>query len=103
MASGDVSYPRKRQCPKRTSKIRYGIMNCESTGEEVCIAKHDQVVAIDGSGFLRESVLKVPKDLAAGLIDKYKGGYYGHAVLRIGEAQLAMARFWTTAPSPTRP
>ena len=42
----------------------------ECTGEEVCIAKHDLVLAIDGSGSLRESVFKLLKNFAAGLIDK---------------------------------
>ena len=73
VASGDGSYPRNGKCPKGTSKIRFGIKKCnthEWTGEEVCIAKHDLVLAIDGSGSLRESVFKLLKTFAAGLIDK---------------------------------
>ena len=73
VASGDDSYPRNGKCPKGTSKIRFGIKKCnthECTGEKVCIAKHDLVLAIDGSGSLRESVFKLLKKCAAGLIDK---------------------------------
>jgi len=73
VASGDGSYPRNGRCPKGTSKIRLDIKKCnthECTGEEVCIAKHDLVLAIGGSGSLRESVFKLLKNFAAGLIDK---------------------------------
>jgi len=78
------------KCPKRTSKIRYGVKKCNThdcTGDEVCIAKQDLVLAIDGSGSLRESGFKILKDFAAGLIDKYKGEYYGYEDMRIGVAQ----------------
>merc|ERR1719421_415212 len=78
------------KCPKRTSKIRYGVKKCnthECTGDEVCIAKQDLVLAIDGSGSLRESGWKILKDFAVGLIDKYKGEYYGYEDMRIGVAQ----------------
>jgi len=78
------------RCPKRKSKIRYGIKKCnthECSGDEICIAKQDLVLAIDGSGSLRESGFKILKDFAAGLIDKYKGSYYGYEDMRIGVAQ----------------
>merc|ERR1719460_1196569 len=78
------------KCPKRTSKIRYGVKKCNThdcTGDEICIAKQDLVLAIDGSGSLRESGWKILKDFAAGLIDKYKGEYYGYEDMRIGVAQ----------------
>merc|ERR1719310_1384220 len=78
------------RCPKRKSKIRYGIRKCnthECSGDEVCIAKQDLVLAIDGSGSLRETGWKILKDFAAGLMDKYKGEYYGYEDMRIGVAQ----------------
>merc|ERR1719181_1091623 len=78
------------KCPKQSSKIRYGIKKCNThacNGDEVCIAKQDLVLAIDGSGSLRESGFKILKDFAAGLIDKYKGSYYGYEDMRIGVAQ----------------
>jgi len=116
-------------CPKRSSNERYGKKKCnthECNGDEVCIAKQDLVLAIDGSGSLRESGFKILKDFAAGLIDKYKGKYYGFEDMRIGVAQfgngeilddgtvsdalliqplsndMATVRFLTMAPSPTR-
>jgi len=45
------------------------------------------VLAIDGSGSLRETGWKILKDFAAGLMDKYKGEYYGYEDMRIGIAQ----------------
>merc|ERR1719390_6537 len=80
----------KGKCPKRKSKMRYGIKKCnthECSGDEVCIAKQDLVLAIDASGSLREDGYKILKDFAAGLIDKYMGKYYGFEDMRIGVAQ----------------
>jgi len=78
------------RCPKPSSRIRYGIKKCNTfdcKGDEVCIAKQDLVLAIDGSGSLRESGYKILKDFAASLIDKYKGQYYGYEDMRIGVVQ----------------
>merc|ERR1719327_168254 len=80
----------KGRCPKRSSKLRYGVKKCNTHdchGDEVCVAKQDLVLAIDGSGSLRESGFKILKDFAIGLIDKYKGHYYGYEDMRIGVAQ----------------
>merc|ERR1719181_1925336 len=49
----------------------------------------DLVLAIDGSGSLRESGFKILKEFAAGLIDRYKGEYYGYEDMRIGVAQFS--------------
>merc|ERR1719392_422676 len=78
------------RCPKRSSKKRHGIKKCnthECSGDEVCIAKQDLVLAIDGSGSIGEGGFKILKDFAVGLIDKYKGEYYGYEDMRIGVAQ----------------
>merc|ERR1719181_986969 len=47
----------------------------------------DLVLAIDGSGSLREDGFKILKNFAVGLIDRYKGHYYGYEDMRIGVAQ----------------
>merc|ERR1719482_608177 len=80
----------KGKCPKRKSSIRYGIQKCnihECVGDEVCIAKQDLVMAIDGSGSLRESGWKILKDFAAKYVDKCKGMYYGAVDMKIGVVQ----------------
>ena len=45
------------------------------------------MLAIDGSGSLRESSYQILKDFAASLIDKYKGQNYGYEDMRIGVTQ----------------
>jgi hypothetical protein len=78
------------RCPKTSSGIRYGIRKCnnfECRGDEICIAKQDLVLAIDASGSLRDTGFKILKNFAAGLIDKYKGSYYGYEDMRIGVVQ----------------
>merc|ERR550514_512403 len=64
----------KGKCPKKKSNKRYGIKDCnvhECVGDEICIAKQDLVLAIDGSGSLAESGWKIIKDFAAKHVDKY--------------------------------
>merc|ERR1719443_1970234 len=78
------------ECPKPKSKYRYGIRTCnkfDCVGDEVCIAKQDLVISIDGSGSLTERGFGMVKDFAAFLIDKYMGKYYGFEDMRIGLVQ----------------
>merc|ERR1719428_2354023 len=49
------------KCPKVKSRIRYGLKKCNThscTGDEVCVAKQDLILSIDGSGSLREKGFK---------------------------------------------
>merc|ERR1719161_2164334 len=78
------------KCPKPKSKMRYGIKKCnthECVGDEICIAKQDLIISIDGSGSLRESGFKALKAFAASLVDRYQGEYYGHEDMKIGVVQ----------------
>ena len=78
------------KCPKRKSKIRYGIKECNShecVGDEICVAKQDLVLAIDGSGSLQESGWKILKGFTAKLLDKYMGMYFGYEDMKIGVVQ----------------
>merc|ERR1719333_28354 len=78
------------KCPKPQSKIRHGIKTCnthECVGDEICIAKQDLVISIDGSGSLSEGGFKAIKDFAANLAEKYMGTYYGHEDMKIGVVQ----------------
>jgi len=78
------------KCPKPSSKIRYGIQKCnvhECVGDEVCVAKQDLVLAIDGSGSLRASGFEILKGFSASLIERYKGEYYGYEDMKIGVVQ----------------
>jgi len=78
------------KCPKASSKLRYGLKSCnthECVGDEICIAKQDLVLAIDGSGSLQESGWKILKSFSAKLVDKYMGTYFGYEDMRIGVVQ----------------
>merc|ERR1719443_2343537 len=78
------------RCPKRSSKIRYGIKKCNThacNGDEVCIAKQDLVLAIDGSGSLQQSGFDILKKFAATFVDRYKGMYYGYEDAKIAVVQ----------------
>ena len=79
------------KCPKSESKRRYGFRKCnthECIGDEVCIAKQDLVLAIDGSGSLQESGWRAFKKFASTLIGKYKGEYYGYEDMKIAMVQV---------------
>jgi hypothetical protein len=78
------------KCPKGKSFLRYRIKKCnvhKCNGDEVCIAKQDLIISIDGSGSLTEARFKIMKDFVAGYIGKYMGKYYGLDDMKIGVVQ----------------
>merc|ERR1719181_168137 len=78
------------KCPKSKSRIRHGIKRCNShrcRGDEVCIAKQDLILSIDGSGSLRESGFKILKSFVAELVKKYRGDKFGVRDQQIGIVQ----------------
>ena len=46
-------------------------------GDELCIAKQDLILAVDGSGSLTEDGFGILRDFAFQLIGKYQTEYYG--------------------------
>merc|ERR1719281_557927 len=83
------------KCPKLKSRIRYGLKKCNThkcCGDEVCVAKQDLILSIDGSGSLRESGFKILKAFVATLVSKYKGEYYGYKDMQIGIVQFGNGR-----------
>merc|ERR1719169_211126 len=78
------------KCPKTDSRYRYRIRKCNThpcNGDEICIAKQDLVIAIDGSGSVREEGFKTLQRFALTLLEKYKGEYYGMEDMRVGIVQ----------------
>jgi len=74
-------------CPKDHSAERWNERACntqECVGDEICIAKQDLVISIDGSGSLRETGFVILRNFAAGLIDRYKSKYFGANAMMIG-------------------
>jgi hypothetical protein len=75
------------KCPKATSRIRYGKGSCneqECVGDEICIAHQDLVVAIDGSGSLRDSGFGILKKFVKKLLSRYETEYFGDEAVKIG-------------------
>jgi len=70
--------------------VRYNIKRCnmhKCRGDEVCIAKQDLILSIDGSGSLTEDRFKILKAFVAGYVGKNRGKYYGHDDMKIGVVQ----------------
>lgn len=75
------------ECPKDSSAERWEEQVCNSQdciGDELCIAQQDLIIAIDGSGSLREPGFETLRDFAVTLIDRYQGKYFGQDAMRVG-------------------
>jgi len=83
----DVPTRGEGECPKDYSPDRWNERGCnkhDCTGDEICIAKQDLIMAIDGSGSLRSTGFDIIRNFVAELVDRYKGKYAGNAAVRIG-------------------
>jgi len=77
-------------CPKSDSRKRYRTRRCNThdcNGDEICIARQDLIMAIDGSGSVQKYGFGVLKNFVAKLLDRYMGVYYGHEDMKIGVVQ----------------
>jgi hypothetical protein len=75
------------KCPKESSKKRFKERECneqDCVGDEICIAKQDLVIAIDGSGSLREDGFTTLKNYALELLTKYQAEYFGKSAMKVG-------------------
>merc|ERR1719203_832976 len=75
------------KCPGEKHPDRYETQECnikDCIGDEICIAKQDLVIALDGSGSLKESGFEVLRDLTANLSQRYMGTYFGQEAMRVG-------------------
>jgi hypothetical protein len=75
------------KCPRRRSSERYEEKECNThscVGDEICVAKQDLVLTIDGSGSLRESGFEIVRNYAANLTARYQSFYYGAEDMKIG-------------------
>merc|ERR1719217_471254 len=78
------------KCPSKTSKERYARKKCNKhmcVGDEQCVAKMDLLIAVDGSGSLREPGYKVLKKYAAMVVKKFEGEAFGHEAVKMGAIQ----------------
>jgi len=75
------------KCPKRKSNKRYKKQQCNihsCNGDEICIAKQDLVIAVDGSGSVRDAGFKILKSYTSTLLNRYQMQYFGESAMKIG-------------------
>lgn len=75
------------KCPKPKNADRLQERPCnvqDCVGDEVCIATQDLIMAVDGSGSLKESGFDVVRSFAMNVTGRYKGEYYGKAAAQLG-------------------
>jgi len=75
------------KCPKEDSPKRFRERECNTqdcVGDEICVANQDLVIAIDGSGSLREDGFGTLKNYALALVDKFRSEYFGSGAMKVG-------------------
>jgi hypothetical protein len=75
------------KCPSSKNADRFQMQPCNTqdcVGDEICIARQDLVIAVDGSGSVKQEGFDAIKDLAVNLTSKYQNEYYGVEDMRIG-------------------
>jgi len=68
--------------PKRAAEQECNTQPC--VGDEICIANQDLIIALDGSGSLREDGFNSLKNYALDLLSKYHSQYFGAGAMKIG-------------------
>jgi len=53
-------------------------------GDEICIANQDLIIALDGSGSVREDGFNILKTYALNLLSKYHSQYFGSGAMKVG-------------------
>jgi hypothetical protein len=75
------------KCPKEEGPKRFQEQECNTqdcVGDEVCIAVQDLVIAVDGSGSVREGGFNTLRNFALDLLSKYKSQYFGSEAMKVG-------------------
>jgi len=75
------------KCAKEGSGSRYDKQQCNTqacNGDEICIAQQDLIIAVDGSGSLREDGFKIMKKYTVALLGRYQTEYFGKEAMKIG-------------------
>lgn len=75
------------KCPKETAPQRFAEQQCNvqsCIGDEICVAQQDLLIAIDGSGSVRDSGFLALKNYALDLLSRYRSQYYGAQTMKVG-------------------
>jgi len=74
------------KCPGAESRFRYSKRSCNEarcTGDEICVAKQDLVIAVDGSGSIREAGFDILKKFVEKLLGRYQTQYFGDDAVKL--------------------
>jgi hypothetical protein len=75
------------KCPTPKSATRLQNQECnahECTGDEICIAKQDLIIAVDGSGSMKADGFKLVRNFTGELLKRYTTEYYAETTMQIG-------------------
>jgi len=75
------------KCPNEDNWARFSERQCnvqDCVGDEICVAKQDLIIAIDGSGSLRETGFAGLKAYTLALLEKYRSDYRGVNAMKVG-------------------
>jgi hypothetical protein len=75
------------KCPLEDGAERFNKQECNTqpcVGDEICIAQQDLLIAVDGSGSVREDGFNILKNYALDLLTKYHSEYFGGQAMKIG-------------------
>jgi hypothetical protein len=83
----DIPIRANGKCPTATHADRLQEQECNTMdcyGDEICIAKQDLVITIDGSGSLKQEGFDVLKGFALNITSMYQPKYYGAPAMEVG-------------------
>mmetsp|Transcript_18855 Transcript_18855/g.49732 ORF Transcript_18855/g.49732 Transcript_18855/m.49732 type:complete len:371 (+) Transcript_18855:27-1139(+) len=83
----DIPIRANGRCPGPKHPDRFEMQQCNTqdcVGDEICIARQDLVIALDGSGSLKQEGFDILQKFALNLTSRYQSVYYGHEDMRIG-------------------
>jgi len=72
----------KETGPQRMAEQECNIQSC--IGDEICIAQQDLIIAVDGSGSVRDNGFSTLQNFALDILAKYRSEYYGAQAMKIG-------------------
>lgn len=75
------------KCPREDSRKRFREQECnvqDCVGDEICVAFQDLVIAVDGSGSVREGGFNTLRNFALDLLGKYESQYFGSQAMKVG-------------------
>jgi hypothetical protein len=87
MRKVDIPIRANGKCPSPKHPDRLQMKECNTqdcVGDEICIARQDLVLAIDGSGSMKQEGFDIVKSFALNLTSRYQNVYYGQEDMRIG-------------------